>query len=94
MFLDPTGHYISECENASPQPDMVNHPPHYQSSSGLEVIDVVEAFTEDLQGIEATDTGNMIKYILRWNKKNGIEDLKKVIWYANHLIAHLEEKGN
>jgi hypothetical protein len=74
--------------------DMVNHPPHYQSSSGLEVIDVVEAFTEDLKGIEATDTGNMIKYILRWKKKNGVEDLRKVIWYANHLIAHLEAKEN
>jgi hypothetical protein len=47
-----------------------------------------------MKGIEATDTGNMIKYILRWKKKNGVEDLRKVIWYANHLIAHLEAKEN
>lgn len=73
------------------QTDMVNHPPHYQSK-GLEVINVIEAFTEGLSGIEATDTGNIIKYACRWKRKNGIEDLKKIVWYANHLINHLENK--
>ena len=38
---------------------MVSHPSHYQSETGLEVIDVIEAFTFDLKGIEATDTGNI-----------------------------------
>lgn len=76
--------------------DMVNHPPHYNSETGLEVIDVIEAFTFDLKGIEATDTGNIIKYICRWNQKNGVEDLKKAQWYLNHLIKHIEnlEKEN
>lgn len=71
--------------------DMVNHPPHYISETGLEVIDVIEAFTFNLKGIEATDTGNVIKYICRWKEKNGIEDLKKAQWYINHLIKHLEK---
>lgn len=71
--------------------DMVEHPPHYQSATGLEAIDVIEAFTADLRGIEATDTGNVIKYICRWKGKNGIEDLKKARWYLNHLINHLEK---
>ena len=44
---------------------MVSHPSHYQSESGLEVIDVIEAFTSDLKGIEATDTGNVLKYMCR-----------------------------
>lgn len=70
---------------------MVHHPDHYQSNNGLEVIDVIEAFTEGLEGIEATDTGNIIKYACRWSKKNGIQDLKKIIWYAEHLIKHLNE---
>ena len=48
---------------------MVSHPSHYQSETGLEVIDVIEAFTFDLKGIEATDTGNIIKYACRWKKK-------------------------
>lgn len=71
--------------------DMINHPPHYKSETGMEVIDVIEAFTFDLKGIEATDTGNIIKYACRWKNKNGIQDLKKLVWYANHLIKHLEK---
>lgn len=74
--------------------DMVNHPSHYMSDKGIEVIDVIEAFTEDLVGIEATDTGNVIKYICRWNDKNGIEDLKKAKWYLDHLINYVEKKEN
>lgn len=72
--------------------DPVNHPLHYQGKGGLEVIDVIEAFTDELTGIEATDTGNIIKYACRWKRKNGIEDLKKLVYYANHLIEHLEKK--
>ena len=73
--------------------EMVAHPSHYQSEKGIEVIDVIEAFTQDLKGIEAFDTGNIIKYICRWNKKeNPIQDLEKVVWYTNHLINYLKEK--
>lgn len=73
---------------------MVSHPPHYQSNAGLEVIDVIEAFTDGLVGIEATDTGNVIKYICRWNHKNGLQDLEKAKWYLEHLIKHIKEKEN
>lgn len=69
--------------------DMIEHPKHYKRN-GFEVIDIIEAFTEGLEGIEATDTGNAIKYILRWSKKNGVEDLKKCAWYINHLINKIE----
>lgn len=72
--------------------DNVNHPKHYISKNGIETIDVIQAFTEDLKGIEATDTGNIVKYISRWKKKNGLEDLKKARWYLDHLIAHVEKE--
>lgn len=71
---------------------MVSHPNHYQGKNGMEVIDVIEAFTADLKGIEATDTGNIIKYACRWSRKNKIQDLEKIIWYAQHLIEHLKKK--
>ena len=71
---------------------MVSHPGHYLAKNGMEVIDVIEDFTEDLRGIEATDTGNIIKYACRWKNKNGVQDLKKIMWYCQHLIDHLEEK--
>lgn len=76
---------------------MVSHPSHYQSSTGLETIDVIEAFTSDLNGIEATDTGNVLKYMCRWKNKNGLQDLEKAKWYLDHLIDHIKnnkEKEN
>jgi len=67
----------------------VSHPKHYQAENGLEVINVIEAFTANLSGVEATDTGNIIKYACRWKQKNGIQDLEKIMWYTQHLIEHL-----
>lgn len=83
--------------NRYESPDkMVSQPPHYISETGLEAIDVIEAFTFDLKGIEAVDTANIIKYICRWKQKGGKQDLGKIIWYAQHLINHIEklEKEN
>ncbi len=71
----------------------VSHPSHYQSESGLEVIDVIEAFTNGLNGIEATDTGNILKYACRWKHKNGKQDVEKIIWYATHLLNYLEKNN-
>ena len=60
--------------------DAVNHPPHYKSDSGVEVIDVIEAF-----GLGFHE-GNVIKYLLRWRQKGGIEDLRKARWYLDRFI--------
>lgn len=72
---------------------MVSHPSHYQSKNGIEVIDVIEAFTEDLEGIEAVCTANAIKYLCRWKNKNGVQDLEKAMWYLQHLINVLKSKN-
>lgn len=66
--------------------DIVNQPPHYISDNGIETIDVIEAFTKDLEPFEAYCTGNIIKYICRWKHKNGLEDLKKAKWYINKML--------
>lgn len=68
----------------------VAHPAHYQTSNGLETIDVMEAFTEDMAGYEAVCTSNVLKYVCRWKKKNGLEDLKKAEWYLKRLIERIE----
>lgn len=65
--------------------DNIDHPNHYQSEDGIEVIDVIKAFTKNLSGEEAFCAGNAIKYILRFDNKNGEEDLNKAIWYINRL---------
>ena len=66
----------------------VNHPSHYSGS--IEAIDAIAAATAGLTGVEAFDTGNALKYLWRWKRKNGVEDLNKAIWYIQHLIEHLE----
>lgn len=84
--------WLDKSRGLVPRLYFMEDPSHYQSETGLEVIDVIEAFTFDLKGIEATDTGNIIKYACRWKNKNGIQDLKKIMWYTQHLIDHLEKK--
>lgn len=75
--------------------EMVNHPEHYQSKAGIEVIDVMEAFTENLSGAEAVNTSQVIKYILRWKEKdNPLQDLKKCKWYLERLINHVEKEND
>ena len=73
--------------------ERINHPSHYQTKNGLEAIDVIEAFTEDLSGAEAFSTASVLKYICRWKQKNGLEDLKKARWYLDRLI-HVVESEN
>jgi hypothetical protein len=71
----------------------VDSPDHYISSeTGLETIDVIDAFTSDLKGMEAVCTANVIKYICRWKNKNGLEDLCKARWYLERLIKNVENK--
>lgn len=77
----------AETEENETETDNVNHPAHYQSKYGIEVIDVIEAFTDGLTGVEAVCTGNILKYVCRWKHKNGIEDLKKAEWYLKKLIG-------
>ena len=70
--------------------DNVNHPSHYQGKNGLEVIDVIDNFVGELQGEKAVCMGNVIKYILRHTKKNGVEDLLKARWYLDRLISYYD----
>lgn len=65
--------------------DKVNHPSHYQGKT--EVIDIIEQATTDLNGFQAYCLGNVIKYVMRHQKKGGIEDLKKASWYLNKVIG-------
>lgn len=74
--------------------EMVNHPDHYQTKTGIECIDVMGAATEELSGIDAVDTAQVIKYMWRWKKKEKpLQDLNKAKWYLEHLIAYVENQN-
>ena len=70
--------------------DMVNHPKHY-NQGGIECIDALKAATVGKRGIEAVCVANVIKYLWRYEEKNGIEDVRKAKWYIERLLKELEE---
>ena len=62
--------------------EMVNHPAHYRSKHGVEVIDIIEEFGLGFH------LGNVIKYVLRaGHKSNELEDLEKAKWYLERVIG-------
>lgn len=69
--------------------DNVNHPIHYMGK--VEVIDYIEDKLTPEQ-FEGYLVGNVMKYMSRYQKKNGLEDLKKGSWYLNKLINTLESR--
>lgn len=66
--------------------DPIN-PSHYKDSP-IECIDAIQASMDDRSFIGYLK-GNVIKYIWRYEKKNGVEDLEKARWYLNKLIEQL-----
>ena len=69
--------------------DSVNNPSHYQGRYGMQSIDALRNFMtpEQLKGFYL---GNALKYQLRFQKKNGLEDLKKARKNLNWLIEEFE----
>jgi hypothetical protein len=65
--------------------DSVNHPAHY-TYGPMEVIDIIEGFGLGFH------LGNVVKYVLRAEHKNGLEDLKKARWYLDRLIQQREKR--
>ena len=70
--------------------DNVNHPNHYQNIAGLEAIDILNDVVKDLPGKQAAMLWNTLKYLLRFQKKNGLEDLKKAQNYLQRLIDEVD----
>lgn len=66
--------------------DNVNNPSHY-TAGGIETLDYIKAKIKDYPSYVA---GNILKYVSRYEHKNGIEDLKKAQFYLNDLIEWME----
>lgn len=64
--------------------DPVSKPKHYNvHPSGVETIQITEHMNFCL--------GNAMKYIWRADEKNGVEDLRKAVWYLNREIERREK---
>lgn len=64
-------------------------PSHYKGKGGMELMDVVEAFFTHEELVGALKF-NVLKYTVRFEKKNGVVDLKKAKFYLDKLIKSEE----
>lgn len=78
-----------ECDtDDEPEFDAVNRPKGYNSYD-IETINAIrgQSTDEEFQGYLK---GNVIKYVARYNFKNGVEDIEKLITYAEFLRDHVK----
>jgi hypothetical protein len=79
-----------EKEEEEQAEDPAINPGHYKDGK-YELIDVMF----DKMGTQAVNDfmwGSIIKYIFRFKKKNGLQDLLKAQWYLNKLIKTTKEE--
>jgi hypothetical protein len=65
--------------------DNVNNPNHYKLGCGVESIEIIKRVL-GTQGFVAFCLGNILKYLIRAEKKNGKEDYKKAAKYLEWII--------
>lgn len=74
--------------------DSVEHPAHY-AGTGIECMDAMAsmmgAVAGDVPPIAAYWWGNAFKYLWRWRKKNGREDLEKARQCITYLLDEIGE---
>ena len=74
--------------------DKVLKPNHYTfSNNGIELTDAWRS-SMSKEALCGFFKGNVMKYLWRYEHKNGVEDLKKARQYLNWLIMELEDHKN
>lgn len=75
--------------------DVISHPDHY-AGHGIECMDAMRSmmYGADVTNSQAYWWGCIFKYVWRFAKKNGVEDLKKARQCIGYLIEDLENEQN
>ena len=68
--------------------DSVDNPAHY-NKGGVECIDAIRG-SMSAEAFRGFLKGNVMKYVFRYEAKNGLEDLRKARWYLERLIGEVE----
>lgn len=73
----------------------VNDPtnPNHYTSGSMELIDAFEGVLSNEEFVGACKF-NITKYVMRFDKKNGVEDLKKAQWYLERLIGYMKKNND
>ena len=90
-FVDDDG-YCTECQYGTQEDDEEEEDAMTKQVGGTHYKDMAIQPVEFIiaNGLGFCE-GNIIKYTCRYKQKNGVEDLRKVIHYAEMLIASLED---
>lgn len=83
--------YEALSDGVEPTNDLIDQQDHY-TNNGIQPIQIMKAnmTKEKYRGFLE---GNILKYPLRYEDKNGLEDLKKAKTYLTWLIEDIEERG-
>ena len=83
--------YEALSDGVEPKTDLIDKQDHY-TNNGIQPIQIMKAnmTKEKYRGFLE---GNILKYPLRYEDKNGLEDLKKAKTYLTWLIEDIEERG-
>ena len=81
-------------QSTKPVGNKFTSPDHYKCASGVGCRDLIYHMTYESTGVEAFYIGNIIKYLFRFTKKNGVDDLVKAKVYLQFLIELYAKRGN
>lgn len=88
--VDSTTEFLREMRE---QPTDNIKPNHYKlniKGQDIEVMDIIDAVVKDMDGRKGYIVGNILKYVCRAEKKNGLEDYKKARTYLDMLIEGIK----
>ena len=76
--------------------DNVNNPKHYEleiDGEKVNTLKMVQAVIRPIEnGVVAAGVKDVLKYVIRAEKKNGLEDYKKARFYLDEIIKELEKE--
>lgn len=81
----------SKCDGVEAETGLIDNQKHY-TNNGIQPIQIMKAnmTKEKYRGFLE---GNILKYPLRYEDKDGLKDLKKTLTYLTWLIEDIEERG-
>lgn len=74
--------------------DPVHHPSHYSWRGGMEAADIAAEMCQGAEGDEAAWIFNLAKYVYRYPKKNGVQDIDKAIECLQRLKKVVQKKAS
>ena len=76
--------------------DNVNNPKHYEveiDGEKVNTLKMVQAVVRPItNGVVSSGVKDVLKYTIRAEKKNGLEDYKKARFYLDEIIKELEKE--